>query len=247
MRALTPSTTVASSCVPPSSPTSLARASVSLESAFRQAWTVCRACVRAKAVSSFALLAVRSRAKHPNGQLVTHISADTSFMDWCALLAHDLWLQPAQIIIGLGILIHLIGYSALGPSNPALSRPCLAAEADHRIGPKVGLGVLLVGIPIQSLMFSRLIKVRHEQMGIVDDRVRLLQEILQGIRVIKTMAFEPYFEQRVMGFRGEEVKRLRKNCLYRAIVRHPRSMRDPRLGVLTASSSADDGNDGRHP
>lgn len=56
-------------------------------------------------------------------------------------------------------------------------------------------------------------------MGIVDDRVRLLQEILQGIRVVKLMAYESYFESRVMTFRSEEVKRLRKNCLYRAMVR----------------------------
>jgi ATP-binding cassette subfamily C (CFTR/MRP) protein 1 len=64
---------------------------------------------------------VRSRAKHPNGQLVTHISADASFMDWCALLAHELWLQPIMIVVGLVILIHTIGYSALG-ALPVLVR-----------------------------------------------------------------------------------------------------------------------------
>lgn len=54
-------------------------------------------------------LSGKSRAKHTNGQLITHISSDASFMDYSALLSHDLYIQPIQIIIGLGILIHTIG------------------------------------------------------------------------------------------------------------------------------------------
>lgn len=103
-------------------------------------------------------LSGESRAKHPNGQLVTNIrcafldysfrrtradpfvfrSADASFLDWCALLAHELWIQPIQIVIGLGILIHTIGYSAL-----------------------VGLGVLVLAIPAQAYLFSKLITTRQ--------------------------------------------------------------------------------------
>lgn len=59
-------------------------------------------------------------------------------MDWCALLAHELWIQPIQIVIGIGILVHIIGYSAV-----------------------VGLGVLLIGIPLQAYLFSRMIGTRQ--------------------------------------------------------------------------------------
>lgn len=83
-------------------------------------------------------------------------------MDWCALLAHDLWLQPAQIIIGLGILIHLIGYSALGESYPIQRQP-LKRRLLMKCLSSVGLGVLLIGIPAQSVLFKRLIAVRHER------------------------------------------------------------------------------------
>ena len=77
-------------------------------------------------------------------------------------------------------------------------------------------------------------------MVIVDKRVRLLQEILQGIRVMSTslrypavrpplislpllhptelMQYEPYFEDRVMTHRREEVEKLRRNCVNRAVM-----------------------------
>lgn len=83
-------------------------------------------------------LSGESRVVHPNGQLITHISSDASFLDWSALLLHDLWIQPLMIIVGLGILLSTLGYSAL-----------------------VGLGVLLIGIPLQGFFFSVMIGTRQ--------------------------------------------------------------------------------------
>ncbi|CDZ96790.1 Multidrug resistance-associated protein/mitoxantrone resistance protein, ABC superfamily [Phaffia rhodozyma] len=140
-------------------------------------------------------LSGEARIIHTNGKLTTHISADASFMDYAALLSHDLYLQPAQILIGVGILIHLIGYSAL-----------------------VGLAVLVIGVPFQTWLFARLIGTRQTQMKTVDKRVRLLQEILNGIRVIKFMAYEEYFGSRVSSYRREELKELRKNSVMRALM-----------------------------
>lgn len=133
-------------------------------------------------------------------------------MDWAAVLAHDVWIQPISIIVGLAILIHTIGYSAL-----------------------VGLAVLLLGIPIQGYLFAVLIGTRQAQMKITDQRVRLLQEILTGIRVIKCvpsvasssrgskltptcrlMAYEEFFGDRVSDFRRQELRKLTRNCLARA-------------------------------
>jgi hypothetical protein len=49
-------------------------------------------------------------------------------------------------------------------------------------------GVLLIGIPLQAFLFSVMIGTRKAQMKITDDRVRLLQEVLQGIRVISELS-----------------------------------------------------------
>lgn len=76
-----------------------------------------------------------------------------------------MWLQPIQITVGLIILIVLLGPSAL-----------------------VGFAVLVLGIPLQAWLLSLLIGTRQGQMKITDQRVRLLQEVLQGIRVISASA-----------------------------------------------------------
>lgn len=107
--------------------------------------------------------------------------------------------SPAQTLTlthwFVAVLVHTTGYSAL-----------------------VGLGVLLVGIPFQAWLFGQLIGTRQKQMKIVDLRVRLLQEILQGIRVIKLMAYEEYFEGKIKGYRKDEMKRLRWNCVMRGLL-----------------------------
>ncbi|CDZ97481.1 Multidrug resistance-associated protein/mitoxantrone resistance protein, ABC superfamily [Phaffia rhodozyma] len=155
--------------------------------------------LRAAVISVVSRKSVRlsgeARMVHTNGKLVTHISSDASFMDYAALLTHELYLQPAQVIVGLIILLHTIGYSAL-----------------------VGFAVLVIGIPFQAWLFSRMIGTRQRQMKIVDSRVRLLQEILSGIRVIKFMAYEEYFGSRISDYRQDEMEELKKNCLMRAIM-----------------------------
>ncbi|CDZ97117.1 Multidrug resistance-associated protein/mitoxantrone resistance protein, ABC superfamily [Phaffia rhodozyma] len=140
-------------------------------------------------------LSGQARNQHPNGNLITYISTDASFMDYVAVLLHDLYLQPLQIVVGLGILIYTIGYSAL-----------------------VGLGVLLIGLPFQAWLFRQLMKVREASMEFVDSRVRLLQEVLQGIRVIKFMSYESYFESRIKGIRRKELDKLKINAFMRAVL-----------------------------
>ena len=54
-----------------------------------------------------------ARVKHPNGNLITLISSDASFLDWSAFLVHGLWIQPLQILIGIILLLVNLGYSAL--------------------------------------------------------------------------------------------------------------------------------------
>ena len=107
----------------------------------------------------------KSRIQFPNGRLVTMVSADTSFLDFAAPMTVNLCIQPLQILVGIGLLIYTLGYSAL-----------------------VGLAVLVLSTPMQGefcleialtsgQMFIRMIGYRQEQMQIVDKRVRLLTEV----------------------------------------------------------------------
>ncbi|KAG9103477.1 hypothetical protein FRC06_010585, partial [Ceratobasidium sp. 370] len=135
-------------------------------------------------------LSGRSRTKHSTGQITTMISADCTRLDFAAGFFHVIWTGPIEIIIGIALLIHNLGYSAL-----------------------VGLGVLIFGIPIQAILVRRMIEARRATVQLTDKRVRLLQEILQGIRLLVLFGWQNHYGGKVLGFRRRELIRIRKNAL----------------------------------
>ncbi|KAG8979667.1 hypothetical protein FRB94_011257 [Tulasnella sp. JGI-2019a] len=146
------------------------------------------------AISRKALrLSGAARVKHGNGHLITLVSSDCSFMDWAAFLVHMTWIQPMIIVIGMILLCTTLGYSAL-----------------------VGVAVLILNTPVQTLFVRGMFSRRQSQLKIVDQRVRLLQEVLNGIRVIKLYAFETFFKDRIAGYRKQEMRILRTISLLRA-------------------------------
>ncbi|KAG9082719.1 hypothetical protein FRC07_014126, partial [Ceratobasidium sp. 392] len=123
------------------------------------------------------------------------ISADCTRLDFASGFFHIIWTGPIEIIIGIALLIHNLGYSAL-----------------------VGLGVLIFGIPLQAIIVRRMIQARRATVQLTDKRVRLLQEILQGIRLLVLFGWQNHYGGKVLGFRRSELVRIRKNAFYRATV-----------------------------
>jgi len=95
-----------------------------------------------------------------------------------------------------------------------------------------GLGVMVVLIPINAILSSRLKKYQFGNMKtkggktesfmlielvnnstqnqIQDKRIRVMNEILEGIQVLKLYAWEPSFAKKVMKIREEEVEKLQE-------------------------------------
>lgn len=48
-----------------------------------------------------------------SGKMTTMVSADASFLDFSVPMTLDLVVQPVQIVVGLGLLVWILGYSAL--------------------------------------------------------------------------------------------------------------------------------------
>lgn len=67
------------------------------------------------------------------------------------------------------------------------------------MGPSVGagLGVLLLAIPLNTMIARKMRTYQKTQMGNKDARVKLMNEILNGIRVIKLYAWETPFLEKV--------------------------------------------------
>lgn len=73
------------------------------------------------------------------------------------------------------------------------------------------LQVLVIGLPIQYILVTIMIKQRQKCVAITDKRVRLTSEILQGIRLIKAYGWENFYAQKVTGLREQEIGRIKKS------------------------------------
>ncbi|KAE8541543.1 hypothetical protein D1P53_002905 [Cryptococcus gattii VGV] len=138
-------------------------------------------------------LSPTARVEMTSGKMMTMVSADASFLDFSAPMTLDLVVQPVQIVVGLGLLIWTLGYSAL-----------------------VGLAVLALAGPLQSFMFAVMVRTRQSQMTCVDARVRLLSEVIASIRAVKLFAYVSFFSNKVTELRKKELVFLKKNGFYRA-------------------------------
>ena len=74
----------------------------------------------------------------------------------------------------------------------------------------VGLGFMFVMIPLNGVIFSQMTAIRRIKMKETDKRVKLMNEILSGIRVIKYYAWEYAFTQKIRLIRSRELDLLRQ-------------------------------------
>ncbi|KAJ3794827.1 multidrug resistance-associated ABC transporter [Lentinula aff. detonsa] len=133
-------------------------------------------------------LSARARLEHPSGQIFTMISTDADRADKFCIYGHHLWIAPIQLIITAGLLIATLGYSAL-----------------------VGLGVLILSLPVQTVFVVIMMKQRQKGVKITDSRIRLTTEVLQGIRLLKLYAWEKFYTGKITELRKGELETVRNS------------------------------------
>jgi ABC-type multidrug transport system fused ATPase/permease subunit len=74
----------------------------------------------------------------------------------------------------------------------------------------IGLGFLLVLIPLNGVIFVWLNIIRRKKVKVTDARVKIMNEILSGIRVIKYYAWELAFADRIATTRLRELVLLKQ-------------------------------------
>ncbi|NWI58575.1 MRP3 protein, partial [Calyptomena viridis] len=134
-------------------------------------------------------LAITNSAKRSStvGEIVNLMSVDAQrFMDLMTFL-NMLWSAPLQIILALYFL-----WQALGPSVLA------------------GVAVMVLLIPFNSAIAIKTRAFQVEQMRYKDSRIKLMNEILGGIKVLKLYAWEPSFSEKVLEIRKNELRVLKK-------------------------------------
>ncbi|QQP37021.1 ATP-binding cassette sub-family C member 4, partial [Caligus rogercresseyi] len=104
------------------------------------------------------------------GHLVNLLSTDVYRFDLSVLLLHYIWAAPLQMFVVLLISVCVIGTSSL-----------------------FGGCILIAVLPLQIWMSQQFFQLRIIVAQKTDRRVRIINEILEGIRVIKMYAWEYSF------------------------------------------------------
>uniref|UniRef100_M4ACX3 Canalicular multispecific organic anion transporter 2 n=1 Tax=Xiphophorus maculatus TaxID=8083 RepID=M4ACX3_XIPMA len=141
-------------------------------------------------------LVITNAAKHSStvGEIVNLMSVDAQrFMDLTTFL-NMLWSAPLQIMLALYFL-----WQNLGPSVLA------------------GVAVMVMLIPFNAVIAMKTRAYQVEQMQHKDARIKLMNEILNGIKVLKLYAWENSFKEKVLAIRQKELNVLRKTAYLGAL------------------------------
>ncbi|GAA6077744.1 ATP-binding cassette sub-family C member 3 isoform X1, partial [Tachysurus ichikawai] len=144
----------------------------------------------------FKSLIITNEAKRSStvGEIVNLMSVDAQrFMDLTTFL-NMLWSAPLQIILAL-----LFLWQTLGPSVLA------------------GVAVMVLLIPFNAVIAMKTRAYQVEQMQYKDARIKLMNEILNGMKVLKLYAWELSFKEKILHIRQKELSVLLKSSYLSAL------------------------------
>ncbi|XP_042894914.1 ATP-binding cassette sub-family C member 4-like isoform X1 [Parasteatoda tepidariorum] len=128
------------------------------------------------------------------GQMVNLLSNDVNRFDQSVVYLPYLVAGPIQTAIIIAVLWSHINYASLA-----------------------GVSVLLLYIPFQGLMGKLFSKLRIKTAGLTDERIRLMNEIISGMRVIKMYGWEFPFANLVDLARRKEIRKIRMTSILRGV------------------------------
>ncbi|XP_034043776.1 multidrug resistance-associated protein 7 [Thalassophryne amazonica] len=120
------------------------------------------------------------------GEVVNLMSTDTDRVVNFFRSFHELWSLPLQFTVTLYLLYLQVGVAFVG-----------------------GLGVALLLVPFNKFLASRILSNNRSMLRYKDSRVKLMTEILFGIRIVKFYNWERHFAQKVADCRKQEVSHLK--------------------------------------
>ncbi|XP_060079836.1 multidrug resistance-associated protein 1-like [Ylistrum balloti] len=140
-------------------------------------------------------LCMNSEAKKQKtvGEIVNLMSVDCQRMQDLSGYLWMLWSAPVQIILAMWLL-----WNQLGPSVLA------------------GLGVMILLIPLNMFISIKQRALQVNLMKLKDKRLKLMSEVLNGMKVLKLYAWEPSFQEKILELRNKELDILKKYAYLQA-------------------------------
>jgi len=127
-----------------------------------------------------------ARLRRTVGETVNFMAIDAQRMSEMANRGHDLWVSPLQVVVALALLAQQLGLAVFA-----------------------GVGVLLLFTPLDAVLARRIKAGQKVHMKRKDARMRLIDELLLGIKMVKLYAWEDVLRVRLDAARGTELQTLR--------------------------------------
>lgn len=134
-------------------------------------------------------------AKTNIGQMVNLISNDVGRFETAIKHVHNLWLAPVELLIVMVLMYFYVGVSGIA-----------------------GILFLIAFIPFQMWLGKKTSVFRLNTALKTDERIRLMNEIISGIQVIKMYTWEKPFAKFVEISRRKEMREIQKTSVIRAII-----------------------------
>ncbi|KAG8517021.1 Multidrug resistance-associated protein 4, partial [Galemys pyrenaicus] len=151
---------------------------------------------RSLGLFSFQALRLSNSAmgKTTTGQIVNLLSGDVNKFDQVTIFLHFLWAGPLQAIAVTALLWMEIGIS------------CLA-----------GMAVLIILLPLQSCIGKLFSSLRSKTAAFTDIRIRTMNEVITGIKIIKMYGWEKPFADLVTSYRRKEISKILRSSYLRGM------------------------------
>ncbi|XP_010969361.2 ATP-binding cassette sub-family C member 2 isoform X2 [Camelus bactrianus] len=144
-----------------------------------------RTTVMASVYKKALTLSNRARKQYTVGEAVNLMSVDAQKLMDVTSFIHLLWSNLLQIVLSVYFL-----WAELGPSVLA------------------GVGVMVLLIPVNGVLATKNRAIQVKNMKNKDKRLKIMNEILSGIKILKYFTWEPSFKNQVYDIRKKELKNL---------------------------------------
>lgn len=140
-------------------------------------------------------LSSSAKGRFTTGEIVNLMAVDTQRIMEYIQVFNYLWSTPIQVALATYLLWQQLGVATLG-----------------------GLAVMVSLLPINGCVTAYLRKYQYSIMEQKDRRIKLLNEMLAGIKVLKLYAWETAFQKRVQDLRNLELTYLKKQAYLNAAI-----------------------------
>ncbi|PIO52341.1 ABC transporter, ATP-binding protein, partial [Teladorsagia circumcincta] len=132
-------------------------------------------------------LSNNARKNRTTGEIVNLMSVDIQRLQDMTTFVMLFWSAPLQVILSIVFLWRILGVAVIA-----------------------GLVILVAMVPINSYISVKMRNCQVQQMKYKDERLKMMSEVLNGIKVLKLYAWEKSMENAILNIRVKELNVLRR-------------------------------------